>query len=63
MPHVLLNGAFADADAHLEQFAPDPLCSPQSVVPCHGLDQLYGLSGGIFGVGESVLGLIFPGRV
>jgi len=37
--HVLLNGALADADAYLEQFASDPLCSPQSVVPCHLLNQ------------------------
>ncbi len=37
--HVLLNGALADADAQLEQFAPDALCSPQSIVPRHLLNQ------------------------
>jgi hypothetical protein len=35
----------ADADAHLEQFTPDPLCSPQSIVPGHFLDQGYDLCG------------------
>jgi hypothetical protein len=43
--HVLLNGPLADADAHLEQFTPDPLCSPQSIVPGHFLDQGYDLWG------------------
>src|SRR5215831_12608 len=37
--HVLLNGALADVDAELEQFAPDALCSPQLIVPGHLLDQ------------------------
>ncbi len=39
LPHILLNGPLAEADAQLEQFASDPLCSPQSVVPGHFLDQ------------------------
>ncbi len=38
-PHVLLNSAFRNVNAQLEQFAPDAFCSPQSVVPCHLLDQ------------------------
>jgi hypothetical protein len=33
--HVLLNGALAHLDVQLEQFAPDALCSPQSIVSGH----------------------------
>jgi hypothetical protein len=43
--HVLLNGPLADADAQLEQFAPDALCSPQSIAPRHLLDQGHGFLG------------------
>lgn len=43
--HVLLNRPLADADAQLKQFAPDALCSPQSIVPGHLLDQGHGLLG------------------
>jgi hypothetical protein len=35
----------ADAKTQLEQFAPDPLRSPQSVIPGHFLDQGHGLCG------------------
>ena len=37
--HVLLNGAFANPNAQLEEFASDAFCSPQAVVPCHLLNQ------------------------
>ena len=30
LPHVLLNGALRNVKAELEQFASDPLCSPES---------------------------------
>ncbi len=43
MPHVLLDGAFADTNTQLEQFAPDPFRSPESIVLCHLLDQRNGL--------------------
>ncbi len=36
-PHVLLNGALADADAQFEQFAPDPLCSEDGDCPLPSL--------------------------
>ena len=37
LPHVLLNGALADADAQFEQFAPDPLCSEDGDCPLPSL--------------------------
>ena len=43
MPHVLLDRSFADANIQLEQFAPDPFRSPESIVLCHLLDQRNGL--------------------
>jgi hypothetical protein len=36
--HILLNRTFADAKTQLKQLAPDPLRSPQSVIPGHFLD-------------------------
>src|SRR5215467_4244516 len=59
MPHVLLNGAFAEVDAQLEQFAPDPFCSPQAIIPCHLLNQGHSLSGDL-GCGRYGSGLVFP---
>jgi len=43
--HVLLHGAKASAYPQLEQFAPDALCSPESVVPGHLLNQGHRLCG------------------
>jgi len=57
--HVLLNGALADADAQFEEFTTNPFCSPQSVVPCHFLDQGDGL-GGYPWCGRSCPGLVLP---
>src|SRR5215469_11452647 len=37
--HVFLNSALTNVDAQLEQFATNTLCSPESVVPGHLLDQ------------------------
>ena len=45
LPHVLLNSAFRNVNAQLEQFASDALCSPESVVPGHLLDQGHRLLG------------------
>jgi hypothetical protein len=45
MPHVLLNSAFADVNAQLEQFATNTFRPPQSIVPCHLFDQRHGFSG------------------
>ena len=56
--HVLLNGALADADASVEEFTTNSFCSPQSIVPCHLLDQGDGL-GGYLGLGEVALDLYF----
>ena len=39
LAHILLNGAFGDADAQLEQFAPNALGAPQAIVAGHGFDQ------------------------
>ncbi len=39
LSHVLLVRAFTDVDTLLEQFATDPLSSPQPVLPGHFLDQ------------------------
>jgi hypothetical protein len=50
----------ADAKTQLEQFAPDPFCSPQSIVPCHLLDQGHGLWGYPW-FGRSCPGLVLPG--
>ena len=41
--HVLLNGAFGDVNAQLEQFSANALGSPQAIVPGHGFDQRDGL--------------------
>src|SRR5215470_5049640 len=43
----------------LEEFAPDPFCSPPSIVPCHLLNQSHGLSGDL-GSSRSCSGLVFP---
>jgi hypothetical protein len=45
--------------AQLEEFAPDPFCSPQSIVPCHLLNQGDGLSGDLW-CGRNGSGLVFP---
>ncbi len=57
--HVLLNGPLADADAQFEEFTTKPFCSPQSVVPCHFIDQGDGLCGYPW-CGRSCLGLVLP---
>ena len=57
--HVLLNGPLADADAQFEEFTTKPFCSPQSVVPCHFIDQGDGLCGYPW-CGRSCLGLGLP---
>ena len=49
----------ADAKTQLEQFAPDPLRSPQSVVPGHFLDQGHGLSGDLW-CASSCSGFVLP---
>ncbi len=59
IPQVLLNGALADAYPQLEQFAPDAFCSPESVVPCHLLDQGDGLLGDPW-FGRSCPRLVLP---
>jgi len=38
-PHVLLNGLLAHVNAQLEQFATDPLRTPESILLCHFFDQ------------------------
>jgi hypothetical protein len=59
LPHVFLNGSFADAKTQLEQFSPDAFRSPKAVVPSHFLDQLHGLRGDLrFGNRRS--GLVLP---
>jgi len=45
MPHVLLDRSLTDVYAQLEQFATNTFRPPQSIVPCHLLDQRHGLSG------------------
>jgi hypothetical protein len=45
MPHVLLDRSLTDVNAQLEQFATNTFRPPQSIVPCHLLDQRHGLSG------------------
>jgi hypothetical protein len=57
--HVLLNGALADAYPQLEQFALDALCSPESVVPGHLLNQGHRLCGE-FRLRRCCSGLVFP---
>ena len=37
--HILLNGPFTHANLQLEQFSTDALCSPESVIGCHLLNQ------------------------
>jgi hypothetical protein len=37
LSHILLDRAFTDVDTQLEQFATDPLSSPQSVILGHVL--------------------------
>jgi len=59
LPHVLLNGPLAHVNAQPKSFATDPLCSPQSFIPCHLLDQRYGLSGDLR-CGRSCSRLVFP---
>jgi len=43
MPQVLLDRSFANANPQFEQFATNPFCSPESIVPGHLLDQRDGL--------------------
>ena len=43
--HVLLYGPLADADAQFQEFTTHPFCSPESIVPCHLLNQGDGLLG------------------
>src|SRR5215472_10581976 len=57
--HVLLNGPLADAYPQLEQFASDALCSPESVVPGHLLNQGHRLCGE-FRLRRCCSGLVFP---
>ncbi len=59
MPHVLLDGAFANADASFEEFTTNPFCSPQVIIPCHLLDEASGLCGNL-GCGRYGSGLGFP---
>jgi hypothetical protein len=37
--HILLNGPFTDMNLQLEEFPTDALCTPESVVGCHLLNQ------------------------
>jgi len=39
VPHVLLNGALADAKAQLQKFSTHPFSTPQSMFTRHLLDQ------------------------
>jgi len=39
LPHILLDGPFTHANIQFEKFATDTLCSPESVVGCHLLNQ------------------------
>jgi hypothetical protein len=57
--HVLLDRAFADVKTQLEQFAPDPFRSPQSIIPCHLPDQSHCLLG-YFWFRSSRSGLALP---
>jgi hypothetical protein len=57
--HVLLNGAFRNVNAQLEEFASDAFCSPQSVVPCHLPNQGDGLLGDPW-LERSCPGLVSP---
>jgi hypothetical protein len=56
---MLLDRTFADAKTQLEQFTPDTFSSPQSIVPCHLLDQSHGLWGDPW-FGRSCPTLILP---
>ena len=59
LPHVFLNGAFADAKTELEQFAPDPLRTPEPILHCHFLNQRHGLCGYLW-FGSSCSGFVLP---
>src|SRR5690349_8718814 len=39
LPHILLDAPFTHANIQFEKFATDTLCSPESVVGCHLLNQ------------------------
>jgi hypothetical protein len=39
LPHILLDGPFTHANIQFEKFATDTLCSAESVVGCHLLNQ------------------------
>jgi hypothetical protein len=56
---IFLHGAFADVSTQLEQFATNPLRSPQSVVPGHLLDQGHGLCGYLW-FASSCSGCVLP---
>ena len=45
LPHVLLNGAFRNVNAQLEELTTNAFCSEDAVVPCHLLDQGHSLLG------------------
>jgi hypothetical protein len=45
MPLVFLDRSVTDMNTQLEQFATNTFRLPQSIVPCHLLDQRHGLSG------------------
>jgi hypothetical protein len=59
MPHVLLNGTFREVNAQLEEFAADPLCSPEAILRCHVLDQRHSLCRDLW-LGRGCSGLVFP---
>jgi hypothetical protein len=54
-----MNGPLADMKTQLEEFATDPLCSPEWIVPCHLLNQGDGLSRDLR-CGRNCSGLVFP---
>ena len=54
-----VNGAFRNVKAQLEQFATDPLCPPQAIVPGHFLDQGHSLCGELW-CGRCCSGFVFP---
>jgi hypothetical protein len=39
LPHVLLDGSFTDMHTQFQQFAADPLSTPESIFACHLFDQ------------------------
>lgn len=39
LAHILLDGAFGDVDAELEQLAADAFCAPKAILSGHAADQ------------------------